>query len=233
MVAAAAMRFAIPRLPRRARVVLLTVHVAMSAGWFGLLSALVALEVAELCTGEPAQRPGIAAAMAVIACWVLIPVVFVAVVSGVVLAVSTQWGLVRHWWVIAKCGIAFVLTASGVALMLPQLPTIISGGGEDAGVQSLIARCVAILLLLVATGLSVVKPWGKTPHGRRIHRAGTRTGAPLHAVTRTPGGAPLGRVSARPPPDGVPIERGAHSYQAPPLGPHPVPQISPRPAQQK
>jgi hypothetical protein len=232
MVAAAAMRFAIPRLPRRARVVLLTVHVAMSAGWFGLLSALVALEVAELCTGEPAQRPGIAAAMAVIACWVLTPVVFVAVFSGVVLAMFTQWGLVRHWWVIAKCGIAFVLTASGAVLMLPQLPAIISGEGEDAGMQSLIARCVAIVLLLVATGLSVVKPWGKTPHGRRIHRASPRR-PPLHAVTDTPARTPIERVTARPPPERLPIEPGAHRYQAPPPCPHPVSQTSQSPAQQK
>ncbi|MCA1696785.1 MAG: hypothetical protein ABR615_07680 [Pseudonocardiaceae bacterium] len=46
-----------------------------SAGWLGLDGALVALEVTGQYSGDPAVRAGVVAAMAVIACWVLIPVV--------------------------------------------------------------------------------------------------------------------------------------------------------------
>jgi hypothetical protein len=166
--------FAIPRLPRRARAALLTVHVAVSVGWLGLDGALVALEVTGLSAGDPVVQGGIAAAMGTLASWVLIPVVFMSLVSGLVLALSTPWGLVRHWWVLAKCGIAVALTATGLLLMLPRLDQIAAGEGEPVQMQTLFARSLALVLLLAATGLSVVKPWGKTPHGRVVQAAGKR-----------------------------------------------------------
>lgn len=168
--------FAIPRLPRRARVALLTVHVAVSVGWLGLDGALVALEVTGLSAGDPVVQGGIAAAMGALASWVLIPVVFTSLVSGLVLALSTPWGLVRHWWLLAKCGIAVALTATGLLLMLPRLDQIVAGEGEPVQMQTLLARSLALVLLLAATGLSVVKPWGKTPHGRAVQAIGQRPG---------------------------------------------------------
>jgi hypothetical protein len=144
----------------------------MSVGWLGLDGALVALEITGLSTANPESRAGIGAAMAVIACWVLIPVVFASLASGLVLALSTPWGLGRYWWVLVKCGIAGALTGAGLAFLLPQLPALVAGGSEPAGIQTLIARALALVLLLAATGLSVVKPWGKTPRGRAGQPAG-------------------------------------------------------------
>ncbi|HWR48809.1 MAG TPA: hypothetical protein VN327_14545 [Pseudonocardiaceae bacterium] len=158
------------RLSRWARAVVLTVHVATSVGWLGLDGALVALEVTGLSTVDPTVRAGMTTATAVIACWVLIPVVFFALVSGLVLALSSSWGLVRHWWVLAKCGVAAVLTAAGLLFLVHQLPQIVAGGGEPVETQTLVGRSVALVLLLAATGISVVKPWGKTPRGRRMHK---------------------------------------------------------------
>ncbi len=172
MAVGAATSFAFPRLPRRARLVLLTVHVAMSVGWLGLDGALVALEITGLGTGDPIRRAGIAAGMAVVAAWVLIPVAFFSLVSGLVLALSTPWGLARYWWVLVKCGIAAALTATGLMLMLPRLDQIVAGDGEPVGMQMLVGRSVALVLLLVATGLSVGKPWGKTRHGRAVRATG-------------------------------------------------------------
>ncbi|MGH3803010.1 MAG: hypothetical protein ACRDTD_23345 [Pseudonocardiaceae bacterium] len=166
--------FAIPRLSRRARAALLTVHVAVSVGWLGLDGALVALEVTGLSAGDPLVQGGIAAAMGALASWVLIPVVFISLVSGLVLALSTPWGLVRHWWVLAKCGIAVALTATGLLLMLPRLDQIVAAEGEPVQMQTLLARSLALVLLLAATGISVIKPWGKTPHGRAVQAAGKR-----------------------------------------------------------
>jgi hypothetical protein len=160
----------IPRLSRRVRVVVLTVHIVMSVGWLGLDGALVALEVTGLSTVHPAVRTGIAAATGVIACWVLVPVVFFALLSGLVLALFTSWGLVRYWWVLAKCGLAAVLTVTGLLFLLPALPQILGGGGAPIGMPTMIGRSGALVLLLTATGVSVVKPWGKTPHGREVLR---------------------------------------------------------------
>lgn len=167
MTAVSATSYKIPRLTRRARVALLTVHVAMSVGWVGLDGALVALEITGLSTVDPVTRAGIATAMGVVASRVLVPVVVISVISGLVLALSTQWGLVRYWWIVAKCVIAVTLTATGLLLLIPRLQQILDGDGEPARMQTLIARSAALLLLLAATGLSVIKPWGKTPRGRR------------------------------------------------------------------
>lgn len=152
----------VPRLPRWARAALLTVHVAASVGWLGLDGALVALEATGLRSGDPRMRSDIADAMAAIAGWVLIPIVFIALVSGLVLALGTPWGLVRHWWLIAKSGIAVVLAGTGLALLLPRLHQVLAHGSEPVGVQTLVARSVGLVLLLAATNLSVVKPWGRT-----------------------------------------------------------------------
>jgi len=159
-------RFAFPRLSRRGRTALLTVHVAVSVGWLGLDGALVVLEITGLGTGDPRERAGIAAAMAAMVVWVMVPVVFTSLVSGLVLALSTPWGLLRYWWVLLKCAIAGVLTAAGLMVMLPRLHQIIAGEGEPVQMETLVGRSIALALLLAATGLSVVKPWGKTPHGR-------------------------------------------------------------------
>ena len=166
MTAGVATRLGTTRLSRRARKFLLTMHVAVSVGWLGLDGALVALEVTGLTTGDPGARAGIAVAMAAIVFWVMVPVVFASLVSGLVLALSTPWGLVRHWWVLIKCGIAAVLTATGLMLMLPRLHQIIAGQAEPVQMETLIGRSIALALLLAATGLSVAKPWGRTPHWR-------------------------------------------------------------------
>lgn len=160
-------RFGVPRLSRRARTALLTVHVAVSVGWLGLNGALVALEAVGLATSDPSERAGIALALTVVV-WVLMPVVFASLASGLVLALSTPWGLARYWWVLIKCGIAAALTVAGLVLMLPRLQQIIAGEAEPVRMEMLIGRSLALALLLVATGLSVVKPWGKTPHGRAV-----------------------------------------------------------------
>ena len=168
MTAVATSSFVIPRLTRRARTALLTAHIAVSVGWLGLDGALVALEATGLGIGDPAERAGIAAAMAAIVVWVLVPVVSASLLSGLVLALTTPWGLVRYWWVIIKCCIAGVLTATGLILMLPRLNQVILGEADPVGMQLLVGRAIALALLLVATGLSVVKPWGKTPRGRSV-----------------------------------------------------------------
>jgi hypothetical protein len=155
-------------------------------GWFGLDGALVALEVTGLDAGDPEERAGIAAAMSAIAVWVLIPVVLAALVSGLVLALSTPWGLVRYWWVLIKCGIAGALTVAGMSLMIPRLHQIIAGEAQPVGMETLIGRSIALALLLAATALSVIKPWGKTPHGRSV---GATRQAVSQVVNRSSGTA--------------------------------------------
>jgi hypothetical protein len=75
-----------------------------------------------------------------------------------VLALFTPWGLMRHWWVLVKCGIAAALTITGLLLLLPRIQGMATGMGQLAELRTLIARSCALILLFVATGLSVMKP---------------------------------------------------------------------------
>lgn len=184
------------RLPRRARAALLTVHVAASAGWLGLDGALVALEVIGLHSSDPALRTGISVTMAAIACWILIPLVFASLCSGLVLAVGTSWGLARHWWLLAKSGISLVLTVTGVALIVPRLPHVLAGEGEPIQVRTLALRSAALLLLLIATGLSVVKPWGKTRLAWARSSRTSATTVPVSRTVRPPAAARVVRTDA-------------------------------------
>ena len=174
----------VPRLPKRVRSSLLTVHVAASAGWLGLDGALVVLEVIGLNSADPALRTGISVAMAAIACWVLIPLVFASLCTGLILGLGTSWGLARHWWLVAKSVIAAVLAATGVVLMLPRLSQLLAGEGEPIQLRTLALRSVALVLLLLATGISVVKPWGKTRLSWS-HKTQTATAIPVPSKVRT------------------------------------------------
>jgi len=171
LTAFSAAQTAVKQLPRRARTALLTLHVVMSVGWLWLDGSLVALEAVRLFHNNPVVKGDATTATAVIV-WVLIPVVFMSLASGLVLALFTPWGLVRHWWVLVKCGIAAVLTITGSMLLLPRIQGMAAGMGDLAELRTLIARSCALILLIVATGLSVMKPWGQTPRGRRLRRTG-------------------------------------------------------------
>ena len=139
-----ATRFAIPRLSRRGRIALLTVHVAVSVGWLGLDGALVVMEATGLGTGDPGERAGIATAMAAMVVWVLIPVVSASLLSGLVLALSTPWGLLRYWWVLIKCAIVTVLTVTGLMLILPRLLQLSAGEADPVRMETLIGRSIAL-----------------------------------------------------------------------------------------
>jgi hypothetical protein len=193
----------VPRLPKRVRSSLLTVHVAASAGWLGLDGALVVLEVIGLNSADPALRTGISVAMTAIACWVLVPLVFASLCTGLMLGLGTSWGLARHWWLVAKSGIAAVLAATGVVLMLPRLSQVLAGEGEPIQLKMLALRSFALVLLLIATGISVVKPWGKTrlSWSRKIQ---TKTAIPAPSKPRTTDPVPVDRTNA---PDDIRVQQ--------------------------
>ncbi|PNV73621.1 hypothetical protein BES34_016955 [Leptospira inadai serovar Lyme] len=113
--------------------------------------------------------------------FMIIPLSVLSMLTGLVLAFWTQWGLVRYYWVFVK----FVLGIfSSIGLVLHQYVAI----GEVAkkvaatatfsdpgrlGPQLIMDASLAILVLLIATVLSIYKPWGLTPYGlweQRVQR---------------------------------------------------------------
>lgn len=163
------------RFSPRVRKAALTLHVTASVGWLGAVIVFLALALAGLAGREPQATY---LAMDLTARLVLVPLAFAALASGLVQSLGTEWGLVRHWWVVAKL---LLTVASTLVLLLHLAPisdvaTVAAEGPLDSSdarglrVQLVANAAAALVALLAATALSVFKPKGLTAHGRRMRR---------------------------------------------------------------
>jgi hypothetical protein len=149
-------------LGKRSRRFTLVAHVLSSVGWFGVAIMVLFLTVlAQGATDDTFAR----AAYRIVetSLWVSVPIGAVAGATGVVLGLGTKWGVARHWWVVLK-EIAFVpLVVTDFLVVAPSAHDAARGAGAgDLG--PVVAHCV---ILALATIVSIVKPFGRTPHGRR------------------------------------------------------------------
>ncbi|HEX7081538.1 MAG TPA: DUF2269 domain-containing protein [Gammaproteobacteria bacterium] len=151
------------RISRFSRRLLLAVHLAATAGVFGLDLALVALGIAGRAGATAAA---VYPAAHLIGAWVLSPFAVVSLGSGVALGVLTEWGLLRYWWVTLKLAITAALTAAVLLVLVPRLGVQASAALEaSAGAVQpqeplalVLAPIVAVALLTVAMLLAVFKP---------------------------------------------------------------------------
>lgn len=162
-------------MPPYIRRFVLTAHIASSVGWLGAVVAFLALAIASLMS-EDAQRVRAASLMMELTGWsVLVPLSLASLVTGVVQALGSTWGLFRHYWVLFK--LLINLFASIVLLLyMPSLryfADAAAGASSSSEALHLLRSPSAVLhsgaalaLLLVATALSVYKPQGLTRYGR-------------------------------------------------------------------
>lgn len=166
----------------------LTVHVSVSVGWLGAVAAFLALAVTALRSDDPDLVLGAYLAMDVTGWWVLVPLSVACLLTGVVQSLGTHWGLLRHYWVLAT--LVINVTATVVLVLFMETLDELTGelrapGLTDAAVLELrdpspVAHAAAALLvLLLATGFSVLKPRGRTRYGQRL---------PIRAVGAMPPG---------------------------------------------
>lgn len=160
-------------LGRRARKVVLTVHVISAVGWIGAACAYLSLTVAAL-TSESDDTVRAAFLAMELVYFALIPLAATALVTGVAQALGTNWGLLRHYWIVAK----LLLTVVAFGVMVNNLGEVSShadhvrhepgadlpGGAATHGLEH--AGVGVLILLLVAT-LGLYKPGGLTRYGRR------------------------------------------------------------------
>src|SRR5687768_7396219 len=80
----------------------LTAHVTASVGWLGAVVVFFALAVIGL-TSQDAQTVRAAYLVMEPTAWlVLVPLAFASLLTGLVQALGTPWGLFRHYWVLFK-----------------------------------------------------------------------------------------------------------------------------------
>lgn len=141
----------------RLRKFALTAHVVSSVGWLGAVVAYLAVAVSCLVSqDDQAVRSGYS--MMVLTGWfVIVPLALAALLTGLVQALGTEWGLFRYYWVLVK----FVLTIGAVTILLLHMPAV----SRMSGIVAEVVHAGGGLLVLIATTtLSVYKPWGRTGH---------------------------------------------------------------------
>jgi hypothetical protein len=111
------------------------------------------------------------------AAWlVLVPLAVASLLTGLIQALGTTWGLFRHYWVLFKLLINVVATAVLLIYMetFGSMADVAADPRSDLSavrnVSPLLHAALALLLLVVATTLAVYKPRGMTPYGRRRQR---------------------------------------------------------------
>jgi hypothetical protein len=158
-----------PRLRRFA----LTAHVTFSVGWLGAAAAFLGLGVVGLTSQDAETVRGAYLVMEPAAWFVLVPLAFASLITGIVQSLGTSWGLFRHYWVVFKLLITVFSTA--VLLIYMQTFRVMARVAADPGVDLGLVRnaspvlhaALALVVLLVATILAVYKPRGLTPYGWR------------------------------------------------------------------
>jgi hypothetical protein len=160
----------------RLRKAVLVVHVLSSVGWFGSVGAFLALALVGLLSEDRQLVAAVYVGARLVTWWVIVPLGFLALVSGVIQSLGTQWGLVRHYWVLIK----LVLTTGSLVLLLVHLRVIDSTAEHRMGaaavhgadefdamrLQLVVDSAAALVVLIVATLLSILKPRGQTPFGQ-------------------------------------------------------------------
>ncbi|MGH3985190.1 MAG: hypothetical protein ACRDST_21490 [Pseudonocardiaceae bacterium] len=147
-------------------------HVAVSAGWLGLVVAMLTLGISAATASHPTF---------VLACYAMmeriggavIPFFAVAtLLTGIVLSVATPWQLLQYWWIVVKLVLAVAVIVTAVALTGDWVQRAVAqaaeasraADGANAGLPAWLVvagSAVHLLFLWAATTISVDKPWGK------------------------------------------------------------------------
>lgn len=158
----------------RVRKGMLTAHVTSSLGWVGALGVFFAHALVGLLSNDDQVVRATSMAMGLTAWLVIMPLSIATLVTGLVQALGTAWGLLRHYWIVFK----LVLTAVATAVLLLKLGPISALADAAAGVAfsgehfiglrtSLALHAFGgLVVLLAAATLGVYKPKGLTDYGR-------------------------------------------------------------------
>jgi hypothetical protein len=170
------------------RKVALSAHVTSSVGWFGAVVSFLALAAIGLRgNGSEDLIRSAYVAMEAIGWFVIVPFSVASLVTGLIQSLGTQWGLFRHYWVLAK----LLITVGASVLLLVHMRVVntvaeaASTGAltiehlRDPRMQLVADAAGAAVVLLFAILLSIFKPEGHTAF------AGIQPDSPGRAV-RTP-----------------------------------------------
>ena len=145
------------------RKLLLTVHVATAVSVLGTDLVLLVLGISSVRGADPQT---IYPAAHLVATWVLAPLAALALGTGVLLGLLTQWGLLRYWWVTIKLTLTAILNGVILLVLVPRL----GAAADDATAADfrpftdaerlpmVVAPAAGVTLLILIVVLAIYKP---------------------------------------------------------------------------
>lgn len=152
----------------------LTIHIAASVGWLGAVLAYIPLDVTTVMSEDAQTLRAAYLGMDLVAQWAILPLAWVAFVTGLIVSLGTPWGIFRHYWVL----ISLLLTAVALLVLLSETRMISALAGAAANPttssdalralpSTLVHSVGGLFVLLAILALNVYKPRGMTPYGWR------------------------------------------------------------------
>ena len=162
------------RLRAAARKGVLLVHIASAGAWLGVDVVMGVLVATALVSDDGRTKALAFRALELVAVGPLLALGLLCLLSGIVLGLSSRYGLLRYWWVAAKLGLNLVLTALVLVALAPEVSAHADQARQfDAGLpvplevgQLVFPPLVSPAALLVAMALAIFKPWGRIRSGR-------------------------------------------------------------------
>jgi len=164
------------RLSPRWRKLVLAAHIVVAVGLLGIYAAMLILGTVAAATPEPETAGAAYRSMGILRA-VIPPAAGGALVTGVILALGTSWGLFQHSWVVVKLALTAAALSVSIFVVFPAVRQAIAATSAaapltapDAGSAPLlliVASGVIVLMLGAATVIAVYKPWGAIRRARR------------------------------------------------------------------
>lgn len=162
------------------RKLLLTIHLTLASGWIGAVAAYLVLDLTVASSDDVTTLRAAWIAMGLITSWVLVPLAWASLATGLIMSLATKWGVFRHYWVV----ISLILTLLAVVVLMSEARYIASAAAtarnpstDDGEIRSLANTLLhsigGLLVLLVIQVLNVYKPRGLTRRGWRLQRQET------------------------------------------------------------
>jgi Predicted integral membrane protein (DUF2269) len=160
-------------LNRSTRNAALTIHLAAALGLFGASFVLVVAGLHAATLDDRARADAVYSLLRLLTVSIDIPLAIVTLLSGLTLALTSNWGILRDRWLTGKLVLYVATVAIGVALIAPTIDTMRDIVAVESPATSgtrwrLPAFAgVQMTMLLSAAALGVYKP-SRAPQRRAL-----------------------------------------------------------------
>lgn len=178
----AAKKRRIPMASPSLRKLLLTIHLFAAVGWIGTIVAYIAVNFAALTSSNDTVVRGAFLILKPMLIYSITPLAVTALITGVVLALVTPWGLLRHRWVVASLwltGLAVVLLVAHInGDDIAELTAIANDTSKPAysNLGDLPNAIGGLIIVSIAFVLNVYKPRSLTKRGKHWQEIKAKNG---------------------------------------------------------